>query len=64
MGDIFGQGGVINLHRFPKAGHNDIEEKFRKVFLSKLEKFIEMIGDFYASCYESALATVQIPFPE
>ena len=49
---------------FPKAGHNDIEEKFRKVFLSKLEKFIEMIGDFYASCYESALATVQIPFPE
>lgn len=30
---------------FPQAGHNDIEEKFRKIFLDKLDQFFSMIKE-------------------
>ena len=38
---------------FPKAGHNDIEEKFREIFLTKLEKFIELVSEIYSASDES-----------
>ncbi|OMJ71520.1 hypothetical protein SteCoe_30249 [Stentor coeruleus] len=30
---------------FPKAGHNDIEEKFRKIFLEKITEFLNKIAE-------------------
>ena len=30
---------------YPEAGHNDIEEKFRKVYLSKLKQFLATVNE-------------------
>lgn len=48
---------------FPQAGHNDIEEKYRKVYLAKLNEFLVSLHENKLASQESAFGSM-IHVPE